>query len=241
MIIEPAIDLKDGRVVRLVKGDFRTVHQVAEDPILTAREFVAAGARYVHMVDLDGANSGQRLRVNVDIVRRVADETGLLIELGGGIRCMDDLKAVFDMGVYRAVIGSAAVTDPAFVSQAVGMYGDRIAVGIDARFGYVRTDGWMKDSRLHYLDLAQSMEEIGVQTLIYTDIETDGTLSGPPFENLRALSDRVSCNVIASGGITGMNEVKKLASMNLYGCIIGMGYYAGTIDLAEAVEIGGEQ
>ncbi len=164
MIFEPAIDLKDGRVVRLLKGDFDTVHQVADDPVLTAQAFVAAGARYIHMVDLDGAKSGRR--VNADIVRRVADETGLLIELGGGIRCMDDLKAVFDMGVYRAVIGSAAVTDPDFVAQAVEAYGDRIAVGVDAKDGYVKTAGWIEDSGLYYVDFACSMEKIGVHTLI---------------------------------------------------------------------------
>ncbi len=239
MIIEPAIDLKDGRVVRLLKGDFDTVHQVADDPVLTAQAFAAAGARYIHMVDLDGAKSGRR--VNADIVRRVADETGLLIELGGGIRCMDDLKVVLDMGVYRAVIGSAAVTDPDFVAQAVEAYGDRIAVGVDAKDGYVKTAGWIEDSGLYYIDFARSMEKIGVHTLIFTDIETDGALSGPSWARLSALSQAVSCNVIASGGVACNADIERLASMNLYGAIIGKAYYAGTIDLAEAVQAGGEQ
>ena len=160
MIILPAIDLKDGQVVRLVKGDFATTHQVAEDPVATARAFWAAGARQIHMVDLDGAKDAARK--NAALVEAVA-RTGLKVELGGGIRTPADLEAVFGLGVYRAVIGSAAVSDPDFVARAVERYGpDRIAVGIDAKDGRVRTAGWVADSGLDYLDFSREMEGIGV-------------------------------------------------------------------------------
>lgn len=239
MIIEPAIDLKDGKVVRLLKGDFDTVHQVAEDPVETARAFAAAGAKYIHMVDLDGAKSGER--VNSAIVRSVAEQTGMQIELGGGIRSMADLEAVFDMGVWRAVIGSAAVTDPEFVREAVAKYGDRIAVGVDTQNGKVKTAGWIEDSGLNYIAFSQSMEQLGVKTLIFTDIETDGALSGPSYTRLEALQKAVSCQIVASGGVSNNQDIEYLAAMGLYGAIIGKAYYAGTIDLAQAVKAGGEQ
>lgn len=239
MIIEPAIDLKDGKVVRLLKGDFDTVHKVAEDPIATAAAFAAAGARYIHMVDLDGAKSGER--VNSAIVKAVADRTGMKIELGGGIRSMADLEAVFAMGVYRAVIGSAAVADPGFVREAVAKYSDRIAVGVDTQDGRVKTAGWIEDSGLDYIAFSRSMEALGVKTLIFTDIETDGALSGPSYVRLEALQQAVSCQIIASGGVSNNQDIEKLAEMNLYGAIIGKAYYAGTIDLARAVQTGGEQ
>lgn len=239
MIIEPAIDLKDGKVVRLLKGDFDTVHQVAEDPVETARAFAAAGAKYIHMVDLDGAKSGQR--VNSAIVRSVTEQTGMKIELGGGIRSMADLEAVFDMGVWRAVIGSAAVTDPDFVRQAVEKYGDRIAVGVDTQDGRVKTAGWIEDSGLDYIAFSQSMEQLGVKTLIFTDIETDGALSGPSYARLEALQKAVGCQIVASGGVSNNRDVERLAAMGLYGAIIGKAYYAGSIDLAQAVKAGGKQ
>lgn len=239
MIIEPAIDLKDGKVVRLLKGDFDTVHQVAEDPVETARAFAAAGAKYIHMVDLDGAKSGQR--VNSAIVRSVTEQTGMQIELGGGIRSMADLEAVFDMGVWRAVIGSAAVTDPDFVRTAVAKYGDRIAVGVDTQDGKVKTAGWIENSGLDYIAFSQSMEQLGVKTLVFTDIETDGALSGPSYARLEALQKAVSCQIVASGGVSNNRDIERLAAMGLYGAIIGKAYYAGTIDLAQAVKAGGEQ
>lgn len=170
MILLPAIDLKDCKAVRLYKGDFSTVHQVADDPLATAKAFYAAGARQIHMVDLDGARNG--VRKNGAIVAQIARESGLKVELGGGIRTMTDLEAVFALGVSRAVIGSAAVRDPDFVRAAVEKYGERIAVGIDARDGRVRTAGWEEDSGLDYLAFARQMEETGVKFIIFTDIET---------------------------------------------------------------------
>lgn len=239
MIILPAIDLKDGKVVRLYKGEFDTVHQVADDPVATARAFHDAGARYIHMVDLDGAKDG--VRKNADIVRAVAQSVGLKVELGGGIRSMTDLEEVFSLGVYRAVIGSAAVSHPEFVKEAVARYGERIAVGIDTKNGKVKTAGWVEDSGLDYLEFARQMQSIGVKTIIFTDIDTDGTLQGPAFEKLAALQQSVDCNIIASGGVSNNEDIQKLAGMELYGAIIGKAYYAGTIDLAQAAADAGEQ
>lgn len=240
MIILPAIDLKDNQVVRLYKGEFNTVHQVADDPVATAQAFYDAGARYIHMVDLDGAKDG--VRKNAEIVRAVAQSVGLKVELGGGIRSMADLEEVFALGVYRAVIGSAAVSHPEFVKEAAARYGERIAVGIDTKNGRVKTAGWIEDSGLDYLDFARQMEGVGVKTIIFTDIETDGTLQGPAFEKLAALQQSVSCNIIASGGVSNNTDIQKLAGMDLYGAIIGKAYYAGTIDLVQAaVDAGAQQ
>lgn len=239
MILEPAIDLKDGKVVRLRKGDFDTVHQVAEDPVTVAQAFAAAGARVIHMVDLDGAKSGTR--VNGPIVRKVAERSGMQIEMGGGIRTMEDLEAVDAMGVWRMVIGSAAVSDPDFVQAAVERYGDRIAVGCDALNGEVKTAGWAEGSGLHYLDFARDMERRGVKTLIFTDIATDGMLSGPSFDALERLQQAVSCQIVASGGVSNNEDIRRLNAMGLYGAIIGKAYYAGTIDLAQAVADCGSQ
>lgn len=232
MIVLPAIDLKDGKVVRLYKGDFATVHQVAEDPVATAQAFRDAGATWMHMVDLDGAKDGKRR--NGEIVSQVA-AVGLQIELGGGIRSMADLEAVFAAGVARTVIGSAAVTDPGFVAEAVKVYGPRIAVGVDTQNGFVKTAGWVEDSGLPYLDFAKQMEALGVQTLVFTDIDTDGALTGPSFARLRALQEAVSCQIVASGGVSCNEDIVALRDMGLYGAIIGKAYYAGAIDLPQAV------
>ena len=239
MIILPAIDLKDNKVVRLYKGEFDTVHQVADDPVATAKAFYEAGARYIHMVDLDGAKDG--IRKNAHIVRTVAESVGLKVELGGGIRSMANLEEVFSLGVYRAVIGSAAVSHPEFVKEAVEQYGERIAVGIDTKNGRVKTAGWIEDSGLDYLGFARQMQEIGVKTIIFTDIDTDGTLQGPAFEKLAELQKSVDCNIIASGGVSNNEDIRKLTGMELYGAIIGKAYYAGTIDLAQAAVDAGEQ
>ena len=239
MIILPAIDLKDRAVVRLYKGSFDTVHQVATDPVTVARAFQEAGATWIHMVDLDGARDG--VRRNGQLVQAVA-ALGLQVELGGGIRSMEDLEAVFALGVTRAVIGSAAVSNPELVAQAIAAYGaDRIAVGIDARDGKVKTAGWEVDSGLDYLDFARQMEGLGVKIIIFTDIETDGMLSGPSFDRLQQLQKAVSCQLIASGGVSCNQDIVDLEHMGVYGAIIGKAYYAGAIDLAQAVKDGGAQ
>ena len=239
MIILPAIDLKDGKCVRLYQGDFATVHQVAQDPLATAQAFRAAGAAFIHMVDLDGAKDG--VRKNGEIVRQVCEKSGLKVELGGGIRNMADLEAVFALGVYRGVIGSAAVTDPDFVAAAAKQYGDRVAVGIDTLDGKVKTAGWIEDSGLDFLEFAKQMEALGVQNIIFTDIATDGALSGPSLERLRALRAAVSCRITASGGVSCNKDITDLLDARMDGAIIGKAYYAGTIDLKRAIEEAGVQ
>lgn len=239
MRIVPAIDLKDGRVVRLVKGDFSTVHQVASDPAETARAFYDAGARYLHMVDLDGAKDG--VRKNGAIVRTVA-QVGLKVELGGGIRSMKDLEEVFALGVWRAVVGSAAVSDPEFVREAVETHGpERIAVGVDAKDGLVHTAGWVENAGVDYLSFARRMEALGVRHLIFTDIDADGTLAGPSFARLKALLDGVSCSLTASGGVSSNSDLRALAEMGLDAAIVGKAWYAGAVDLRQAVEEAGPQ
>lgn len=237
MILLPAIDLKDGKCVRLQKGAFDTAHQVADSAADTAAAFAAAGARWIHMVDLDGARDGKRK--NAAIVAQVARTSGLKVELGGGIRSMADLEAVFSLGVARVVIGSAAVSDPELVEEAAARYGERIAVGVDTLDGIVRTAGWERSSGLNYLDFVRKMEEISVKTIVFTDIATDGMLSGPSYERLRELQKSYSGQIIASGGVSDNQDLRELASMGLYGAIIGKAYYAGTVDLAQAVrEVG---
>ena len=238
MIILPAIDLKDGKCVRLYKGDFDTVHQVAESPLETAAEFKAAGAEFIHMVDLDGAKDG--VRKNGDIVREVCEKSGMKIELGGGIRTMKDLEEVYALGVYRGVIGSAAVTDPGFVKEAAKKYGDRVAVGIDTLEGKVKTAGWIEDSGLDYLEFAKKMESLGIENIIFTDIATDGALAGPSMERLKELRKTVSCRITASGGVSCNQDIRDLKAISMDGAIIGKAYYAGTIDLHEAVLDGRE-
>ena len=239
MLIFPAIDLKDGKVVRLLKGSFDTVHQVAEDPVHTADLFLQAGAKYIHMVDLDGARSSSRK--NSDIVRAVA-QTGIKIELGGGLRSMADLAEIFQFGVWRAVLGSAAVSDPEFVKEAITTYGpDRISVGIDALNGKVRIAGWETDSGLDYLEFAVQMDKIGVKSIIFTDIDTDGMLSGPSFEKLKALQQHTSCRITASGGISCNEDIRKLNRLGVDSAIIGKAWYAGKIDLTQAITDAGNQ
>ena len=233
MLIFPAIDIQEGRCVRLVKGDFATAHQVADDPLETARSFRAAGAEWIHMVDLDGAREGRR--VNTAVFETVAASSGLKVEVGGGIRNMETLEAYFAHGVSRCILGSAALKDPALVREAVAAYGARIAVGIDARDGMVATEGWLDVSNVSYLELARRMEQMGVRTLIFTDIARDGTLSGPNLEQLTALSEAVSCDVVASGGIKSMDDIRALRERRLYGAICGKSLYSGTLPLDRAV------
>ena len=234
MIILPAIDLKDGQCVRLQKGNFDTVHQVAASPVEVARDYKTFGAQWIHMVDLDGALHGKRS--NGALVAQTIGESGLRIELGGGIRSMADVEEAFALGISRVVIGSAAVTNPNFVQMAVSRYGEKIAVGIDTLENSVRVSGWTEDSGLHYLDFARQMDELGVKCFIFTDIATDGMLSGPAFDKLALLQKATSADIIASGGVTTNEDVRHLAAMGLYGAIIGKAYYAQTIDLEEAIE-----
>lgn len=234
MRILPAIDLKDGQCVRLKKGNYGTAHKVAEDAVETAKKFLEAGAEQIHMVDLDGAKDGSH--ANYDIVKKVIVETGAAIELGGGIRTMRDIDSVLSLGVCRVIIGSAAVKNPFFVKEACERYGNRIAVGIDALSGTVRTEGWLKDSMMDYIDFAKLMESYGVNTIIFTDIEKDGMLDGPNIQQLKDLRAAVTCGIVASGGVTTLENIRHLRKMGIEEAIIGKAYYSGAIDLKKAIE-----
>jgi len=233
MIILPAIDIKDRQCVRLLKGDFDTVHRVAEDPLETALGFRQAGADWIHMVDLDGAKDGEKR--NADIFVRVAKESGLKVELGGGIRDMKTLEYYFDNGISRCILGSAALKNPDLVREAVREYGHRIAVGIDALHGMVATEGWLEVSDVSYLELASRMEAMGVQVMVFTDISKDGTLTGPNLEQLAELRKTVQCQVIASGGMHTIDDVQACSEIGLDGAICGKSLYSGTLSLKEAV------
>lgn len=239
MIILPAIDLHNGTCVRLYKGDFATAQKVAENPIETAEQFKNAGAEWLHMVDLNGAKTGER--INREVILSVAKSATLNIELGGGIRDMASVEDYLLGGIKRIILGSAALKNPTFVKQAVSEYKDKIAVGIDAKNGFVATEGWLDNSNVSYLDFAKSMEDIGVKFIIYTDIGRDGTLTEPNFEQLEAIKNAVSCNIIASGGIRDIENIKRLICMNLYGAICGKSLYSGTLDLKDAILQGGLQ
>ncbi|NLG52507.1 MAG: 1-(5-phosphoribosyl)-5-[(5-phosphoribosylamino)methylideneamino]imidazole-4-carboxamide isomerase [Clostridiales bacterium] len=237
MNIIPAIDLKDGKCVRLLKGDFSTVHRVADDAVETARKFLDAGAGMIHMVDLDGALDGTGK--NRDIISDVITKTGAAVQLGGGIRNMSDIESAISTGVRRAVLGSAAVTNPLLVKDAVRLYADRIAVGIDAADGRVKTRGWTSDAGLDYIEFAKSMESFGVKCIIFTDIDSDGALKGPAFDRLFELRKAVSCEIVASGGVTSISDILKLKEAGIESAILGKAIYAGLIDLKEAIEKAG--
>lgn len=235
MIILPAIDIKDGNCVRLVKGDFATAHCVAEDYMQTAKQFVDAGANWIHMVDLDGAKEGKP--VNIDLFLDVAKNTSLKVELGGGIRTLDSVEFYLKNGISRVILGSIALKNPQIVKEAVSEYGDRIAVGIDAMNGMVAVEGWLDSSNVNYLDLAAAMAEMGVKYIIFTDISRDGTLSGVNLEQLNEIHKTPNCNIIASGGVHTIEDIKNCKAMGLYGTICGKSIYQGTLDLKEAINI----
>ena len=234
MIIFPAIDIIDGKPVRLYKGDISTAAQVAEDALETALSFVEAGCEWVHMVDLDG--SLKKKPVNAQTFITVARETPLKVELGGGIRTMNDIDFYAQNGISRIILGSVALKDPQLVKEAVKEFGDLIAVGIDAKNGYAAAEGWTQSSNVYFTDLASQMESAGVKTIIYTDIGRDGTLSGPNIEQLKEINDAVSCNITASGGVTDINDIRLLRDNGLYAAICGKSIYQGTLNLKEAVE-----
>jgi phosphoribosylformimino-5-aminoimidazole carboxamide ribotide isomerase len=236
MIILPAIDIKDGRCVRLTQGDFDTVEKVAEDWFTTALSFAKDGAEWIHMVDLDGVLTGRPENSHMFI--EVAKKTGLKVELGGGIRSMKDISHYLEKGISRIILGTAAINEQELVEEAVNEYGDRIAVGIDAKDRRVRGSGWLKNSGIDFIDLAKAMENIGVQTMIFTDISKDGTLKGPNLAQLKELSAAVSVNIIASGGIHSLADIKALSDMGLYGAICGKAIYKGELSLKEAINHG---
>jgi phosphoribosylformimino-5-aminoimidazole carboxamide ribotide isomerase len=236
MIIFPAIDLKDGKPVRLRQGDFATTEQVAKDAVETARKFERQGATHLHMVDLDGALKKEP--VNDAIVREVVKNTNLFIEIGGGIRTAGTVEYYLkDIGVSRVILGSVAIKDPGFAKEMIAEYGEKIAIGIDAKEGKVSGSGWLEDSDIDYIDLARLMSDAGAKTIIYTDIGRDGMLSGPDLEGLESLNKAVKADVIASGGVTDIEDLKALAALGLAGVICGKSIYKGTLSLKEALSV----
>ncbi|MBD5082559.1 MAG: 1-(5-phosphoribosyl)-5-[(5-phosphoribosylamino)methylideneamino]imidazole-4-carboxamide isomerase [Clostridiales bacterium] len=235
MIIFPAIDIIDGKPVRLYKGDFSTAHQVADNALETAFQFEKAGASWIHMVDLDG--SLQKKPVNAKTFTAVANETGLKVEIGGGIRTMQDIDFYVNNSISRIILGSVALKNPNLVKEAVKEFGDVIAVGIDAKNGYAATEGWTEGSDVYFTDLAKQMEAVGVKTIIYTDISKDGTLSGPNIKQLVEINNAVSCDITASGGVTNIDDIIALKNEGLYGAICGKSLYNKTLILEEAIEV----
>ncbi|MDE6723074.1 MAG: 1-(5-phosphoribosyl)-5-[(5-phosphoribosylamino)methylideneamino]imidazole-4-carboxamide isomerase [Eubacterium sp.] len=235
MIIFPAIDIIDGKPVRLYKGDFSTAHQVADNALETAFQFEKAGASWIHMVDLDG--SLQKKPVNAKTFTAVANETGLKVEIGGGIRTMQDIDFYVNNNISRIILGSVALKNPNLVKEAVKEFGDVIAVGIDAKNGYAATEGWTEGSDVYFTDLAKQMEAVGVKTIIYTDISKDGTLSGPNINQLVEINNAVSCDITASGGVTNIDDIIALKKEGLYGAICGKSLYNKTLILEEAIEV----
>jgi len=234
MTIFPAIDIKGGECVRLSQGKFDTAERVAENYMQTALSFKQAGCEWIHMVDLDGSLAGKR--VNQDIYIDVAKNSGLKVQLGGGIRAMEDIRFYLEHGISRVILGSIVLENPELVVQAIERHGpEKIAVGIDAKAGKVATRGWLDVNDVDYIDLAKQMESCGVRYIIFTDISKDGMLQGPNLEQLCALQNAVSCNITASGGVTNMDDIHTLREAGLYGAICGRSIYAGTLDLAEAV------
>ena len=234
MIFIPAIDIKGGQCVRLLRGDYTTARQVARDAAETARSFRKAGAEWLHVVDLDGAkDAGPK---NAELIFKIQKAFGAKVEVGGGIRSMKMVDYYLQNGISRVVLGTAAVSRPAFAAEAVRKYGDRIAVGLDARNGKIAQNGWLETTGLDYLQTAKQMEQIGVKYLIFTDIGRDGTLTGPNLKMIEELSRAVTCSITASGGISSMDDIRSLCRLDLYGAICGKAVYTGAVDVEKAVE-----
>lgn len=237
MIIYPAIDLKEGRCVRLYQGDFAQETVVNPDPVKQAIAFENAGAKALHIVDLDGALSGDL--TNLKVIQAILAAITIPIQVGGGIRSMAQVARYLDAGVSRVIIGSKAVEDPAFVAEAVQQYGDQIAVGIDAKDGLVATRGWLAVSDQNYLTVADQMAQLGVKTIIFTDIAKDGTLMGPNLEQLQAIAAKVpDLQIIASGGISSREDLEAVKALGVYGVISGKALYNGNITMIDVVEVG---
>lgn len=234
MLILPAIDLFMGQAVRLYKGDYAKKTVYSDVPVDVALAFKEAGAACIHLVDLEGAREGTT--PNFDLVCRIKEESGLFCQVGGGIRSGEVIRRYVEAGLDRVILGTAAVIDPGFLKEMVHTYGDLIAVGIDIRDGLVAISGWTQNSRHEAMNFAKSMQDIGVKTLIVTDISRDGAMQGANLDLYRTLSDRFSMDIIASGGVSSLDDVRALRELDLYGAILGKAYYTGAVDLKAAIE-----
>lgn len=234
MTIYPAIDILNGKCVRLLKGDFAQETVYAENPMEIARQFKEAGAQFIHIVDLDAARTG--VTTNLDKIREIIGELQMNVQTGGGIRTLADVKSRMEAGVRRAIIGTAAVKNPEMVKEAVALYGDRIAVGIDAKDGMVAVSGWEEISAIPAEELILKMKEYGVQTIIYTDIDTDGMMSGTNVAGLERMIQISGLDIIASGGVSSMEDLQAVSAAGAEGAIIGQALYKGALQLPEVLE-----
>lgn len=237
MLIYPAIDLLGGRCVRLRQGDFAQETVFSEDPVAIARRWVAEGADRLHLVDLDGAKTGHP--VNGDVIRQIVESSGVPCQLGGGIRTDADLAKVFEWGIHWAVLGTKALQDPAWVRAAAAQYPDRLVLGVDARDGFVATDGWLHTSRTRAIELTLSVDTAPLFAVVYTDISRDGMMTGPNFEAIAEMRAGTRLPVIASGGVSHIDQARSLAQTGVFGCIVGRALYEGTVSMSALLEIGG--
>ena len=235
MLIYPAIDLFEGKAVRLFKGDYKQMTVYSENPPEIAEDFASKGATHMHIVDLEGAKDGTT--PNLETVLKIKQTSGLFCEVGGGIRSMETIDRYLSNGIDRVILGTAAVTEEGFVEKAVNAYGGKIAVGIDIKDGMVAIKGWTEKSDLTAFDFCKRMQDIGVKTLICTDISKDGAMKGTNHELYSELMRRFDMDIIASGGVSSIDDIKRLRKENLYGAIIGKAYYIGAIDLSQAIEV----
>ena len=235
MNIFPAIDLYDKKAVRLFKGDYSQMTIYSDNPLEFALDFEKNGASHIHIVDLEGAKNGTT--PNLDIIKEIANKTNLFVEVGGGIRSLEVIKDYVNAGVDRVILGTAAVKDENLLITALELYKDKVAVGIDIKDGYVAIKGWTEKSEFTCLSFCEKMQSLGVKTIICTDISKDGVMQGTNTELYRELSDKFNMNIVASGGVSSLNDVISLNKLNLYGAIIGKAYYEKAIDLKEAIEV----
>ncbi|MBQ3137268.1 MAG: 1-(5-phosphoribosyl)-5-[Clostridia bacterium] len=235
MLILPAIDLYDKKAVRLYKGDYEQMTVYSNNPLEIARDFEKKGATFVHLVDLEGAKNGTT--PNIDIVRKIADYTSLDIEIGGGIRDEETVRKYLDLGVARVILGTAAVTDSEFLERVTAKYKSSIAVGVDLKDGYVAIKGWTEKSQKTADEFFSYLSSIGVKTVICTDISKDGAMEGTNRALYKELSEKYSMDIVASGGVSSLEDIEALREMNLYGAILGKAYYIGAVDLEKAIEV----
>lgn len=231
MILFPAIDILNGKCVRLIQGDYNQEKVYSDSPVEMAQSWANQGAEFIHIVDLDGAKTGQT--VNHSIIKEIAEKVNIPVQVGGGIRSMETVHHLLDNGVARVIIGTAAIQNPAFLKEAVSLYGDKIAVSLDARNGYIATDGWTDTSEVKAIELVKDLDKVGIKTIVYTDIAKDGMLQGPNFEELEVMNNATNIDVIASGGVSTVNDINQLQQMNLYGAIVGKALYDGTVQFKE--------
>ena len=235
MNIFPAIDLFDHKAVRLFKGDYNQMTIYSENPSEIALDFKNQGAEFIHIVDLEGAKSGET--PNLSAVKKIIDSSGLFAEIGGGIRSMEVIDNYISIGAGRVILGTAAVSDEVFLKEAVKKYGEKIAVGIDIRDGYVAIKGWTEKSAYDCFSFCEKMQKIGVKTIICTDISKDGAMQGTNHQLYKDLSEKFDMQIIASGGVSSLDDIKKLNELGIYGAIIGKAYYTGAISIKDAIEV----